>query len=107
MTNTLILALDRTGCLQTARWSEANRGRLSPNGYRRAQKRPTLLRETIPEINNDAGWKEIPIYRRSVVCAGQSAPDDHPHVSLTIGKDGQTMCPYCGTRYRLRPVTPP
>lgn len=107
MTNTLILALDRNGCLQTARWSAGHGGRRSPNGSRRAPKRQALFRETIPEINNDAGWKEIPVHRRSVVCAGQLAPNDHPHVSLTLGKDGQTICPYCGTRYRYRSVTPP
>jgi uncharacterized Zn-finger protein len=107
MRDTRIFALDRTGCLQTARWSDTYRDRVSPNGSRRAQKRQSLLQETIPEINNDAGWREIPVYRHSVVCAGQSAPEDHPHVSLTIGKGGLAICPYCGTRYRYRSVTPP
>lgn len=25
----------------------------------------------------------------------------HPRVFLDIGADGEAMCPYCGTRYRL------
>jgi uncharacterized Zn-finger protein len=25
----------------------------------------------------------------------------HPRVFLPVGKTGEAMCPYCGTRYRL------
>jgi uncharacterized Zn-finger protein len=26
----------------------------------------------------------------------------HPRVFLDVGVTGEAMCPYCGTRYRLR-----
>ncbi|HEY3327398.1 MAG TPA: zinc-finger domain-containing protein [Novimethylophilus sp.] len=26
----------------------------------------------------------------------------HPRVFLDIGKSGKAMCPYCGTKYRLK-----
>lgn len=26
----------------------------------------------------------------------------HPRVFLDIGKSGSAMCPYCGTKYRLK-----
>lgn len=29
--------------------------------------------------------------------------NQHPRVFLDIGTTGEARCPYCGTRYRLRP----
>ena len=29
--------------------------------------------------------------------------DHHPRVFLDVVPTGQAMCPYCGTRYRLKP----
>jgi uncharacterized Zn-finger protein len=32
----------------------------------------------------------------------QALWNSHPRVFLTIGADGEVLCPYCGTRYVLR-----
>jgi uncharacterized Zn-finger protein len=29
----------------------------------------------------------------------------HPRVSLDVAKTGQVACPYCGTRFKLKPGT--
>jgi uncharacterized Zn-finger protein len=34
-----------------------------------------------------------------VVCTGQSPPEDHPHVSLRVGRSGRVRCPYCETEF--------
>lgn len=93
MRSTLVFALDRTGCLQTARWSDVN-----PNEWRRAQ--PGAQSDEIIQIKNDEGSKEIRVNSRTVICGGQAPPNDHPHVSLTFRKGVLAVCPYCNTRFR-------
>jgi uncharacterized Zn-finger protein len=41
---------------------------------------------------------ELPAY-----CPNPSMPvwNHHPRVFLEVGADRATLCPYCGTRYRL------
>jgi uncharacterized Zn-finger protein len=41
----------------------------------------------------------MPLY-----CPNPAMPlwSSHPRVFLDIGASGEAMCPYCGTRYRLR-----
>ncbi len=43
--------------------------------------------------------KDLPLY-----CPGEDMPlwCSHPRVFLDIAATGEAMCPYCGTRYRLR-----
>jgi len=38
-------------------------------------------------------------------CPNPSMPvwNHHPRVFLDLGPQGEAMCPYCGTRYRLKP----
>ena len=38
-----------------------------------------------------------------VFCPNPTMPlwSSHPRVFLDIGETGETMCPYCGTRYKL------
>jgi uncharacterized Zn-finger protein len=93
MRQTLVFALDRTGCLQTARWSDVN-----PNQWRRV--RPEAPSDEITQIKNDEGCREIRVNSRTVVCTGQAAPNDHPRVSLALRKGVLAICPYCGTRFR-------
>ena len=54
---------------------------------------------TVPIYINDEGYKTIPIPVKEFVCAGESAPMDHPHVFLTMGTNDFILCPYCSTRY--------
>ena len=55
----------------------------------------------LPKIANDDGKKEIQITFTKFICIGASPPNDHPHISLEIGKNEQIICPYCGTIYKL------
>jgi uncharacterized Zn-finger protein len=42
-------------------------------------------------------------------CPNPSMPvwNHHPRVFLELGPQGEAMCPYCGTRYRLKPGQSP
>jgi uncharacterized Zn-finger protein len=42
-------------------------------------------------------------------CPNPSMPvwNHHPRVFLELGPQGEAMCPYCGTRYRLKPGSHP
>jgi uncharacterized Zn-finger protein len=97
MKQTLVLALDRTGCLQTARWSDVN-----PSLWRQTVNRgtPDIHPDEIVRAQNDEGFREIRVSGGTVVCTGQAAPNDHPHVSLALRKGVLAICPYCGTRFR-------
>ena len=50
----------------------------------------------------DVDGKDLPAY-----CPNPSMPvwSGHPRVFLAFGPDGQGKCPYCGTRYRVKPGT--
>jgi uncharacterized Zn-finger protein len=100
MRNGLVLALDRMGCLQTARWSDAGRSRARQSTQPRLNPVPESGPDRVAEIPNDAGLREVPVFASTVVCTGESPPEGHPHVSLRMGRDGCITCPYCGTRYR-------
>ncbi len=43
--------------------------------------------------------KDLPVY-----CPNPRMPlwSSHPRVFLPIEETGEAMCPYCGTRYRLK-----
>lgn len=49
---------------------------------------------------NDSGVDEIMIGVREFECMGASAPHDHPHIYLDMGRENQIRCPYCGTLFR-------
>ncbi|MEQ1715817.1 MAG: zinc-finger domain-containing protein [Hyphomicrobium sp.] len=53
----------------------------------------------IPHFANDAGAERIFIGVKEFQCMGARAPNDHPHVFLDMGGDGQILCPYCSTLY--------
>jgi uncharacterized Zn-finger protein len=44
--------------------------------------------------------KDLPAY-----CPNPAMPlwSSHPRVFLDVVHNGQATCPYCGTRYRLKP----
>jgi len=46
--------------------------------------------------------KDLPAF-----CPNPQMPlwSSHPRVFLDIEDTGEAMCPYCGTRYRLKPGT--
>jgi uncharacterized Zn-finger protein len=43
--------------------------------------------------------RDLPLY-----CPNPAMPlwSSHPRVFLDVAADGEAMCPYCGTRYRLK-----
>ena len=56
--------------------------------------------EGYAKFKNDQGVAEIKIGVREFKCAGASAPQDHPHIYLDMGKDDTILCPYCATLFR-------
>lgn len=52
---------------------------------------------------NDSGVDEIVTGAKEFECMGASAPHDHPHIYLDMGRDSQISCPYCGTQFRNDP----
>lgn len=54
----------------------------------------------VAHFHNDSGVPVIEIGCREFMCVGASAPFDHPHVFLDMGKDIEIICPYCSTLYR-------
>lgn len=55
------------------------------------------------KFKNDRGVPEIRIGVKEFMCAGASAPHDHPHVYLDMGDAETILCPYCATAYRHDP----
>ena len=55
----------------------------------------------IAHFQNDAGVGSVEIGVSEFMCCGASAPYDHPHVFLDMGDDGEIVCPYCSTLFRL------
>jgi len=104
MMMSLTLARDSHGCLQTNRRARFRHGRLSL-GLRSGI--ASQLQESPPEIRNDGGAREIRVRTRSLVCTGQAPPNDHPHVSLRIGKDDRAVCPYCSTEFVFKTINLP
>ena len=43
----------------------------------------------------------IPTRDQRVSCNGGGGPLGHPQVWLTLGTDGEVVCPYCSRRYVL------
>ena len=55
------------------------------------------------KFKNDKGVAEIGIGVKEFKCAGETPPQDHPHVYLNMGDDDSILCPYCATKYIYRP----
>jgi uncharacterized Zn-finger protein len=53
------------------------------------------------KFRNDRGIPEICIGVREFECIGESPPQDHPHIYISMGAAGTILCPYCGTRFRF------
>jgi uncharacterized Zn-finger protein len=47
----------------------------------------------------DVTERDLPLH-----CPNPAMPlwSSHPRVFLDVGVEGEAMCPYCGTRYRLQ-----
>jgi uncharacterized Zn-finger protein len=52
--------------------------------------------KTLPVVEVTA--KDLPLY-----CPNPTMPlwSSHPRVFLDVEAEGEALCPYCGTRYRL------
>ncbi len=57
----------------------------------------------VPKFKNDDAVPIIEVGVHEFYCTGASAPHDHPHVYLDMGRDDEIICPYCSTLYRLKP----
>lgn len=55
------------------------------------------------KFKNDRGIPEIRVGIKDFMCAGVSAPLDHPHVFLQMGSAETIICPYCATLFRYDP----
>lgn len=58
--------------------------------------------KVIPHFRNDVGAPIVHVGARELMCIGALPPFDHPHVFLDLGSDGEVICPYCSTLYRVR-----
>lgn len=54
-----------------------------------------------PKFNNDEGAAEIRIGVKEFECVGATAPHDHPHIYLDMGRAQEIICPYCSTLYKF------
>ncbi len=57
----------------------------------------------IPHFQNDEGHDTIAIGVTEFMCCGANPPHDHPHVYLDMGDEGEMVCSYCSTLYKLDP----
>jgi uncharacterized Zn-finger protein len=55
----------------------------------------------VPHFHNTDGVEQIAIGAREFMCIGAVPPHDHPHVFLDMGDEGEIVCPYCSTHYKL------
>lgn len=88
----------------TSTFDRLQRGSYDNTGLARPRSlRPCArgLDDRLPEFYNDTGRREVRVFTRTLVCVGQSPPQDHPHITLKIGANGTITCPYCATRFFL------
>ena len=52
-----------------------------------------------PHFHNQQGLASIKVSVREFMCIGALPPFDHPHIFIDMGDDGDTICPYCSTRF--------
>ena len=73
---------------------------LSPSG--RSVGTVTLKREKqMYSANQMIDDEAIPTTDQRVSCNGGGGPLGHPQVWLTLGTNGEVVCPYCSRRYVL------
>ena len=58
--------------------------------------------------STDAGPVAVDAKTLPVYCPNPAMPlwSSHPRVYLVLDDRGETMCPYCGTRYKLTGPAP-
>ena len=61
---------------------------------------------TTPHFHNTEGLRQIEVGSKEFQCVGALPPFDHPHVYIDMGKDTDTVCPYCSTHYVFNPALP-
>ena len=50
--------------------------------------------------NMESQWlARIEVCSKEYKCIGALPPQDHPHISLDMGKDTEIVCSYCSTLY--------
>ena len=68
---------------------------------RNSSGKDTMSDHVVPHFQNDLGSAQIKIGVTEFMCCGASQPNDHPHVFLDMGNDGEIVCPYCSTLYKF------
>ena len=58
----------------------------------------------IPHFHNDPGVPVIKVGVKEFMCMGASPPQDHPHIFIDMGSEGEAICSYCSTRFLYDPA---
>lgn len=66
-----------------------------------------MAHDGVPHFHNTEGLAQIRIGSKEFKCMGALPPFDHPHIYIDLGKDTDTVCPYCSTHYIFDPALPP
>lgn len=53
----------------------------------------------IAHFHNGPGVPEIRVSVREFMCVGAPPPNDHPHIFIDLGSEGDGICSYCSTRF--------
>ena len=63
-----------------------------------------MAQASTPHFHNTEGLKRIAVGSKEFMCIGALPPFDHPHIFLDMGKEDETVCPYCSTLYVFDPT---
>ncbi len=58
----------------------------------------------IPHFHNDPGVPVIKVGVKEFMCMGATPPQDHPHIFIDMGSEGEAICSYCSTRFVYDPA---
>lgn len=60
-----------------------------------------MAKAVVPHFHNNNGVPQITVGVQQFMCVGATAPFDHPHVYLDMGDEGEKVCPYCSTLFKM------
>lgn len=60
-----------------------------------------MAKAVVPHFHNNDGVPQILVGVKQFMCVGASEPFDHPHVYLDMGDEGEKVCPYCSTLFKM------
>ena len=62
-----------------------------------------LQMQSYPKFHNEIGVPIVRVGCREFECIGATPPQDHPHIYLNMGDDGEIVCPYCSMVFHFDP----